>query len=247
MAKTTKRTTASAGTGCSSKPGSAGNRRGTGSNKRKSRSRGRTSKKYKQQIRRKRMIAMMMLIMVAVACAIIGSHMKVVDISHVDYPSYVDQQFIKKDGHSRTGNKIRRVNDIVIHYVGNEGSTAQANRDYFDSNKSTVSSHFVVGLQGEVIQCVPLDEWSSASNNRNKDTISIEVCHPTENGKFNDVTYARVVELTAWLCDEFRLDEKDVIRHHDVTGKLCPLYYVEHEDAWEQMRADIKQELKNIN
>jgi N-acetylmuramoyl-L-alanine amidase len=233
MARSTKRTGRSGGIGRKASSG-------------KHRSRGRTSKKYKQQLRRKRMIAAMMVILVIVAGATIGSHLKVVDISHIDYPSYVDQQFIKKDGHSRTGNKIRRVNDIVIHYVGNEGSTAQANRDYFDSYKSTVSSHFVVGLQGEVIQCVPLDEWSSASNNRNKDTISIEVCHPTENGKFNDVTYARVVELTAWLCDEFGLDEKDVIRHHDVTGKLCPLYYVEHEDAWEQMRKDIKKAIKKL-
>ncbi len=207
-------------------------------------SRGRTGKKYKQQLRRKRMIAAMMVILIIVGGAVFFSYMKVVDVSQIDYPSYVDQQFIAKDGHSRTGRDIRRVKDIVIHYVGNPGSTAQANRDYFDSNKSTVSSHFVVGLQGEVIQCVPLDEWSSASNNRNKDTISIEVCHPTENGKFNDITYSRVVELTAWLCDEFGLDEKDVIRHHDITGKLCPLYYVEHEDAWEQMRKDIKQELK---
>lgn len=207
-------------------------------------SRGRTGKKYRQQLRRKRMIAAMMVILIIVGGAVFFSYMKVVDVSQIDYPSYVDQQFIAKDGHSRTGRDIRRVKDIVIHYVGNPGSTAQANRDYFDSNKSTVSSHFVVGLQGEVIQCVPLDEWSSASNNRNKDTISIEVCHPSENGKFNDATYARVVELTAWLCDEFGLDEKDVIRHHDITGKLCPLYYVEHEDAWEQMRKDIKQELK---
>lgn len=212
--------------------------------KRKRKSRGRTGKKYKQQLRRRRMIIAMLAIFVIVAAATISSCMKVVDISQVDYPSYVDQQFIKKDGHSRTGRDIRRVKDIVIHYVGNPGSTAQANRDYFDSSKSSVSSHFVVGLQGEVIQCVPLDEHSSASNNRNKDTISIEVCHPYENGKFNDVTYDRVVELTAWLCEEFGLDEKDVIRHHDITGKLCPLYYVEHEDAWEQMRNDIKQELK---
>lgn len=212
----------------------------------KRRSRGRTSKKYKQQLRRKRMIAAMMSILVIIAGATVGSYMKVVDISQIDYPSYVDQQFIAEDGHSRTGRDIRRVNDIVIHYVGNAGSTAQANRDWFDSNKSTVSSHFVVGLQGEVIQCVPLDEWSSASNHRNKDTISIEVCHPTENGKFNDVTYARVVELTAWLCDEFGLDEKDVIRHHDVTGKLCPLYYVEHEDAWKQLLKDVKNELKTL-
>ena len=212
----------------------------------KRRSRGRTSKKYKQQLRRKRMIAAMMSILVIIAGATVGSYMKVVDISQIDYPSYVDQQFIAEDGHSRTGRDIRRVNDIVIHYVGNAGSTAQANRDWFDSDKSTVSSHFVVGLQGEVIQCVPLNEWSSASNNRNKDTISIEVCHPTENGKFNDVTYARVVELTAWLCDEFGLDEKDVIRHHDVTGKLCPLYYVEHEDAWKQLLKDVRNELKTL-
>lgn len=190
------------------------------------------------------MITAMIAILIIVVAATAGSWLKVVDISQIDYPSYVDQQFISKDGQSRTGKDLRRVKDVVIHYVGNPGSTAQANRDYFDSDKSTVSSHFVVGLQGEVIQCVPLDEWSSASNNRNKDTISIEVCHPAENGKFNDVTYERVVELTAWLCDEFGLDENDVIRHHDITGKLCPLYYVEHEDAWEQMLDDIKHELK---
>ena len=153
----------------------------------KRRSRGRTSKKYKQQMRRKRMIAAMMSILVIIAGATVGSYMKVVDISQIDYPSYVDQQFIREDGQSRTGNKLRRVNDIVIHYVGNEGSTAQANRDWFDSDKSTVSSHFVVGLQGEVIQCVPLNEWSSASNNRNKDTISIEqravLCKEVEKNK----------------------------------------------------------------
>lgn len=207
--------------------------------------RSRASKKYRQQLRRKRMITAMMLLLVIVGAAMAGSYLKVVDISNIEYPSYVDQQLIKEDGHSRTGQPIRRVNDIVIHYVGNPGSTAQANRDYFDSSKSTVSSHFVVGLQGEVIQCVPLDEKSSASNNRNKDTISIEVCHPGADGKFSEITYNRVVALTAWLCDEFRLDEKDVIRHYDVTGKLCPLYYVEHEDAWDQMKQDIKEELKN--
>ena len=48
------------------------------------------------------------------------------------------------------------------------------------------------------------------------------------------------VELTAWLCETFRLDpETDVIRHYDVTEKLCPLYYVEHPEAWDTFRADV--------
>ena len=97
----------------------------------------------------------------------------------------------------------------------------------------------MVGLEGEVIQCVPLGERSAASNSRNRDTISIEVCHPDETGKFNEATYEALVELTAWLCRTGHLRAQEVIRHYDVTGKLCPLYYVEHEEAWQQLLADI--------
>ena len=42
------------------------------------------------------------------------------------------------------------------------------------------------------------------------------------------------------------LDTDDVIRHYDVTGKLCPLYYVEHEDAWEKLRADIGEAIRDL-
>lgn len=102
------------------------------------------------------------------------------------------------------------------------------------------SSHFIVGLEGEVIACVPLTEVAYASNSRNDDTVSIEVCHPDETGEFSPVTYDRAVELTAWLCKEFHLDpEEDVIRHYDVTGKLCPLYYVEHPEAWDAFLQDV--------
>lgn len=31
-----------------------------------------------------------------------------------------------------------------------------------------------------------------------------------------------------------------VIRHYDVTGKLCPLYFVEHLEAWEAFLADVR-------
>ena len=96
-----------------------------------------------------------------------------------------------------------------------------------------------MGLEGEIIQCVPLDEMSSATNWRNSDTISIEVCHPDETGAFSDAAYASAAKLTAWLLDTCGLDEEHVIRHYDVTGKACPLYFVEHEEAWEQFKADV--------
>ena len=165
-------------------------------------------------------------------------------------PDYVERDYIPVNEWSRPGTPLEDINAVVIHYVGNPGTTARANRNYFASLASGkegtyASSHFVVGLEGEVVQCVPLTEVAYASNGRNGDTVSIEVCHPDETGEFSPVTYGRCVELAAWLCREFKLDpETDVIRHYDVTGKECPLYYVEHPEAWERLKADVAAELE---
>ena len=165
---------------------------------------------------------------------------KVFELAATAAPDWVDQQIINVDGDSRRGVMLEGVRNIVIHYVANPGSTAQQNRDYYASRSSDVSSHFVIGLKGEIIQCIPLHEKSSASNHRNKDTISIEVCHPDESGKFTDASYQSLVKLIAWLLDICDLDSDDVIRHYDITGKQCPLYFVTHEDAWKQFKRDVK-------
>ena len=164
---------------------------------------------------------------------------KVFELAATSVPDWVDQQIIKVDGDSRRGVMLEGVRNIVIHYVGNPGTTAQQNRDYYASRSSEVSSHFVIGLKGEIIQCIPLHEKSSASNHRNKDTISIEVCHPDESGKFTDASYQSLVKLTAWLCETCDLDSDDIIRHYDVTGKQCPLYFVTHEDAWKRFLKEV--------
>ena len=161
------------------------------------------------------------------------------DLATVQMPDFVDVQIIDLENTSRRGVKLWAVNDIVLHYVGNPGSTAKDNRDWYAESNCDVNSHFVVGLQGEIIQCVPLDEKSSASNHRNGDTISIEICHPDESGKFTDATYESVVDLVAWLVKTCNLDIDNVIRHYEVTGKICPKYYVENTDAWDQLRADV--------
>lgn len=155
-------------------------------------------------------------------------------------PSWIDQQYITAGYKSRPGITLQAVNDIVIHYVGNAGSTAQQNRDYFNKPTTAVSAHFIVGLQGEIIQALPLHEMSFATNWRNRDTISIEVTHPDESGQFTDASYDALIRLTAWLLHAANLPADHVIRHYDVTGKLCPLYYVEHEDAWLTLKQEIE-------
>lgn len=167
-------------------------------------------------------------------------------LQKIEIPDFVDPQLIHVYTTARTGTQLEDIKDIVIHYVGNPGTTAQNNRDFFDKDETEVSSHFVVGLKGEIIQCLPLWERSAASNNRNKDTISIEVYHPDGTGKFNDATYTSVVKLTAWLLKETGLSGDNVIRHYDVTGKLCPIYYVNNPDKWEAFKKDVKTSLAEL-
>ena len=155
----------------------------------------------------------------------------------------IDLQLLTVNEYSRPGLSTGNINGVVVHYTANPGSTAQQNRDYFENLKDThttkVSSNFVIGLEGEIIQCIPTSEIAYASNSRNTDTVSIECCHPDETGKFTDATYDSLVQLTAFLCSKFNLTENDVIRHYDITGKDCPKYFVENEAAWETFRSDV--------
>lgn len=166
------------------------------------------------------------------------------DSKYTDGRPCIDVQLLTPNEYSRPGIATEKIKGIVIHYVGNPGSTAQGNRDYFDglkdSHETYASSHFVVGLDGEIIQCIPTNEIAYCSNSRNIDTVSIEVCHETEDGKFNEKTYASLVHLTGWLCTYLEISYRSVIRHYDVTGKICPKYYVEHEEAWDTFLEDVK-------
>ncbi len=111
-------------------------------------------------------------------------------------------------------------------------------------NDTQVCSHFVIGLEGEVIQCLPLDERSVASNHRNKDTISIEVCHPDSGGKFTQESYDSTVKLCAWRCRNSGRKASDWRRHYYVTGQLCPIYYAKNQEAWDQFIKDVEKAMK---
>ena len=161
-----------------------------------------------------------------------------------EFPEWITEAYLTVDGVSRTGEKLEAVRDIAVHYVANPGTGAMANRNYFEAPHSDTSAHFIVGLEGEVLILIPTDEKSCATNARNIDTISVEVCHPDESGAFTPKTYESLIRLLAYLCEEFDLSEQNLIRHYDVTGKLCPRYYVEHPSEWQKLKADVKAQME---
>lgn len=152
-------------------------------------------------------------------------------------------QLLTVNEYSRPGEALPEVENIFVHYTANVGTTAAQNRSYFESlaetHERSASAHFVIGFDGEIVQCIPTKEIAYAVMQHNYNSLSIECCYLDENGKFTEETYQSLIELTAWLLHKYRLTPEDVLRHYDAGGKNCPKYYVENEDAWQQFLADL--------
>lgn len=170
---------------------------------------------------------------------------RVIQWEKIQVPEWVTKDLLPVNEYSRPGTYVDDVAGIVVHYTANPGTTAQQNRNYFaglaaGAADTYVSSHFIIGIDGTIIQCVPMSEVAYASNDRNRDTISIECCHEDESGRFTEETYASLVKLTAWLSDTYMIGTDGIIRHYDVTGKDCPKYFVDHEGKWEKFLKDVE-------
>lgn len=181
--------------------------------------------------------------------------------------------------YTRPGLPMQSVDAVVLHWIGNPNTTAKNNRDYMaiipEINKTSgkapiyASWHYTIGLDGEIIQQIPENEiayhagglhytetakklfWDDKRKSvyPHDKCIGIEICHPGLSGKFNQKTYDSAVELAAEIVFKYKLSRDQILRHYDVTGKICPKWFVEHPDEWESMRDDIMQgsvELKKI-
>ena len=134
-----------------------------------------------------------------------------------------------------------RIKYIVIHYVGALGG-AKANCQYYASKYIGASAHYFVGFDGEVWQSVEDEDiaWHCGASSykhaacRNTNSIGIEMCVRTKGSQaadskdwyFEEATVKEAIELTKYLMQKYGVPASNVIRHYDVTGKICPNPYV---------------------
>ena len=124
---------------------------------------------------------------------------------------------------------------IVIHYTGNDGDTDENNGKYFAREVLKVSAHYFVD-DDSVTQSVPDNyiAWHCGTKKtykhkecRNANSIGIEICDDVKNGTIypSAKTIQNALELTEMLMKKYNIPKENVIRHYDVTGKLCPAYW----------------------
>lgn len=141
-------------------------------------------------------------------------------------------------GDPATGAHVARsasaIRYLVLHYTGNDGDSDEGNGNYFHNNKVKASCHYFVD-DDSITQSVPDNQiaWHCGGkvyyhpNARNENSIGIELCDNKKDGTIypSQATIDRALELTRWLMQKYNIPASNVIRHWDVTHKLCPAYW----------------------
>lgn len=159
------------------------------------------------------------------------------------------EKFMKINKYGRPGTKRRRTTKIAFHFTGQHDVSAKNTVSYFSNVVANgyrvngryiyASSHLVVGLQGELYYIVPFNEIAYTTNSANAYSIGVECATTGADDHYTDEEYKTMVKTGAWLAQTYRLDPRnDFIRHYDVTGKICPRYFVNNVKAWKQFKLD---------
>lgn len=147
---------------------------------------------------------------------------------------------------------------IVIHYTANDGDSDEGNANYFHSIYRRASAHYFVD-EDSATQVVRDSDtaWHCNDNQKytnggaayknkcfNSNSIGIEMCSDKVNCAYviTEQTIVNTVELVKMLMAKYNVPIENVIRHFDVSGKICPEPFVRDVSKWQ----DFKNRLKNV-
>lgn len=146
-----------------------------------------------------------------------------------------------------TAKRSSAIRYLVVHYTGAPG-TARNNGAYFASRGDIgASAHYFVDAQ-DIVQSVPDSgrAWHCGAavykhpECRNDNSIGVELCcYQDASGRwrFDPATVDNAVQLIRTLMAQYNIDIDHVVRHYDVTGKVCPEPYARDAAAWDEFKA----------
>ena len=142
---------------------------------------------------------------------------------------------------------------IVVHDTDNRdfGSTAKFNRDYLAVNsKVKTSAHYIVDDKN-IIQLLE-DRWrgwhvGDKANNiiTNSNSIAVKMC--VNRGSNIEKTMNNMLYIIKKLMRKYDIPAENVVRHYDVTGKICPRMMIEDNPSlWTSLKEAIENDSDEV-
>ena len=165
-----------------------------------------------------------------------------------------------KEAHTTNFKKGRadKIKYIVVHYTANNGDTAKNNADYYRNTKNLkASAHYFVD-KNNIWQSVKEEDTAYHSGAtrykhfecRNSNSIGVEMCSLKDNsGRY--YILPEIIKNTAKLIKDimkrYGIPFENILRHYDVTGKICPAPMVEDESTWYDFKNMLKEKIESAN
>ena len=152
-------------------------------------------------------------------------------------------EFVSCDPSNYRAGRTQPVRYIVMHYTANNGDTARNNCDYYHRvGGLQASAHYFCDEHG-VMQSVREGDtaWHCGARAywhpecRNANSIGIEMCsRKRADGSYYILpeTVANAAALAREIMQRYGIDTDHVLRHYDVTGKRCPMPWVDDPAQW---------------
>lgn len=166
-------------------------------------------------------------------------------------------EFIACNTDNYRAGRTRPVQYIVMHYTANNGDTAQNNCDYYHRvGGLQASAHYFVDEHGAMQSVREGDTaWHCGARAywhpecRNSNSIGIEMCsRKRADGSYYILpeTVANAAALAKDIMQRYGIDTDHVLRHYDVTGKRCPMPWVDDPAQWDAFKASLAPEENTV-
>lgn len=166
-------------------------------------------------------------------------------------------EFIACNTDNYRAGRTRPVQYIVMHYTANNGDTAQNNCDYYHRvGGLQASAHYFVDEHGAMQSVREGDTaWHCGARAywhpecRNANSIGIEMCsRKRADGSYYILpeTVANAAALARDIMQRYGIDTDHVLRHYDVTGKRCPMPWVDDPAQWDAFKASLAPEENTV-
>ena len=165
-------------------------------------------------------------------------------------------EFVSCDPSNYRAGRTQPVRYIVMHYTANNGDTARNNCDYYHRvGGLQASAHYFVDEHGAMQSVRECDTaWHCGARAywhpecRNANSIGIEMCsRKRADGSYYILpeTVANAAALAKDIMQRYGIDTDHVLRHYDVTGKRCPMPWVDDPAQWAAFLAMLTPEHPN--
>ena len=165
-------------------------------------------------------------------------------------------EFVSCDPSNYRAGRTQPVRYIVMHYTANNGDTARNNCDYYHRvGGLQASAHYFCDEYGAMQSVLECDTaWHCGARAywhpecRNANSIGIEMCsRKRADGSYYILpeTVVNAAALAREIMQRYGIDTDHVLRHYDVTGKRCPMPWVDDPAQWAAFLAMLTPEHPN--